>query len=404
MGLRWWIPGCLTLLLGISGSSAQTADDFFNDNQLHEIHLYMHPTDWAELRENYLDNTYYDCTFVWRSGDYEAASEYVQVRSRGSGSRNQDKPGLRVDFDPFSDRPQRFLGLKSCVLDNLVTDPSMLRERLSTKLFERLGLPVSREANTRLYVNGDYLGLYTIVESVDKDFLKRNFGENDGYLYEYEWLYPYYFTHLGDDLSRYEEIFDPQTHEKDSKAALYGPLEAMIRAINQPSDEDFEASMAAYMDLRMFVTIVGVESFLSEADGILGYAGMNNFYIYRFENTDQFQFIPWDMDNAFSSISNSIWDRVNENALMRQALEIPEIRSAFMESLLLCADAAGGPDGWLEGEVERQYQQIRDAAIDDPHKPYSNEDFEAAVNFLGQFARERSSNVWYEVVANLPQP
>ena len=38
------------------------------------------------------------------------------------------------------------------------------------------------------------------------------------------------------------------------------------------------------------------------------------------------------------------------------------------------------------------------------HKPYSNEDFEAAVNFLRQFARERSSNVWNEVVANLPQP
>ena len=76
------------------GLRAQTADDFFNDNELHEIHLYMHPVDWAKLRENYLDNTYYDCTFVWRSGDYEVASEYVQVRSRGPGSRARTSPAF----------------------------------------------------------------------------------------------------------------------------------------------------------------------------------------------------------------------------------------------------------------------------------------------------------------------
>ena len=59
---------------------------------------------------------------------------------------------------------------------------------------------------------------------------------------------------LGDDLSRYEELFEPKTHEKDSSSELYGPLEAMIRAINQSSEENFEASMAEHLDLRMFVT------------------------------------------------------------------------------------------------------------------------------------------------------
>jgi spore coat protein CotH len=404
MRSRVLIPAFCLILLVVSGASAQTSDDFFSPNELHEIRLYIHPVDWAKLRANYLDNTYYDCTFVWRSGQYEVASEYIQVRSRGLGSRSPDKPGLRLDFDPFSDRPQRFLGLKSCVLDNLVQDPSMLRERLSMQLFERLGLPISREANARLYVNDQYLGLYTIVESVDKDFLKRNFGENDGYLYEYQWVYPYYFTWLGDDLSRYQELFDPKTHEKDSKTALYGPIEAMIRAINQSGQENLENSMAGYLDLRTFVTLAAVESFLAEADGILGYAGMNNFYLYRFEGKDLFQFIPWDMDNSIRSINSSIWDRVNENELMRQALEIPELRGLYLETLLTCADVAGGPEGWLEGEIEREYQQIRDAALADPHKPYSNDDFENEVNFLRQFARERSANVWSEVVANLPQP
>jgi spore coat protein CotH len=399
-----WIPALLSLFLGVSGASAQTAVDFFNHNELHEIRLYVHPADWAKLRENYLDNTYYDCTLLWRSQQYEVAADYIQIRSRGLGSRSKDKPGLRLDFDPFSDRPQRFLGLKSCILDNLVQDPSMLKERLSMQLFERLGLPASREAHTRLYVNDQYLGLYAIVESVDKDFLKRNFGENDGHLYEYHWLYPYYFTYLGGDLASYAEIFEPKTHEKDSPETLFGPIEAMIRAINQSGQDNFQNSMADYLDLKMFLTLTAVENFLAEADGIVGYAGMNNFHIYRFEGKPLFQFIQVDMDNAFSSINHSIWDRANENELMRQALEIPELRAVFLEALLICADAAGGPEGWLEGEIEREYQQIRDAALADPHKPYSNDDFENAVNFLRQFARERSAHVWSEVVANLPQP
>ena len=40
-------------------------------------------------------------------------------------------------------------------------------------LFARLGLPAPREAHTRLYVNGEYAGLYSIVEAVDKVFLDR---------------------------------------------------------------------------------------------------------------------------------------------------------------------------------------------------------------------------------------
>ena len=56
---------------------------------------------------------------------------------------------------------------------------------LSMLLFRRMGLEAEREAHARLYINNAYAGLYTIVESLDKTFLTKNFGENDGHLYEY---------------------------------------------------------------------------------------------------------------------------------------------------------------------------------------------------------------------------
>jgi hypothetical protein len=55
--------------------------------------------------------------------------------------------------------------------------------------------------------------------------------------------------------------------------------------------------------------------------------------------------------------------------------------------------------GWLEREVEREYQQIRDAALSDPEKPDSSEAFEQAVSELGAFARHRGAFVTNEVNA-----
>jgi len=68
----------------------------------------------------------------------------------------------------------------------------MIKERLTMLLFQRLGLPASREAHTLLYINGRHAGVYVIGESIDQRYLQRHFGEDDGYLYKYEWDGPYH--------------------------------------------------------------------------------------------------------------------------------------------------------------------------------------------------------------------
>ena len=73
------------------------------------------------------------------------------------------KPGLEVNFAHYSSRGQ-FLGLRALVLDNLTTDPSMIRERVAMAFLRRLGVPAPREVHAKLYVNGEYFGLYVIVE------------------------------------------------------------------------------------------------------------------------------------------------------------------------------------------------------------------------------------------------
>ncbi len=40
----------------------------------------------------------------------------------------------------------------------------MLRYRLAFTFFARMGVPVSRAVHAKLYVNGNYMGLYQLVE------------------------------------------------------------------------------------------------------------------------------------------------------------------------------------------------------------------------------------------------
>jgi hypothetical protein len=341
------------------------------------------------------------------------------VRSRGSGSRSPDKPGLRVDFNRNAAGAQEWLGLKSLVLDNLKQDASGMREVLTTAFFVRMGLPAPREAFAQLFVNNRFAGLYAVVEPIDKRFLGRVFGEhegnveNDGYLYEYKWKYPYVLDYLGPELERYQEIFEPKTHETESMAALYNPLHLMIREINEARDDLFEERVSQYLDLQLFVKHVAVQNLLAEWDGLLGYAGLNNFYLYRFENKNLSQLLLWDADNTFRAIDYSIVAGHDANVLMRRAMQVPSLRSIYFNTLLAAARSAEEvsaeeaeadvrlgiePRGWLEREIDRLSNQIRATVKADVIDPFTDEDFEAAVAFLKQFSRERGPYVRCEVI------
>ncbi len=377
------------LTLGCWNAAAQTADNLFDDSFLHEVRITINPNDWQALKTHFFENTYYQCDVQFDG----VLVRDVGIRSRGAGSRSPVKPGLRVDFDRYLP-DQEFLNLKSVVLDNMLQDPSFIREHLSMLLFRRMGLPAPREAFARFYINGEYSGLYSIVESVDKRFLTRNFRENDGYLYHYEWNGPYRFEYLGADLAKYVPLpFEPRTHEKDGD---HRPLEAMIRTMNQATDSDFVRAMSEYLDLKIFMTHVGIENFLAEPDGILGSRGLANFDLYRFERKNLHQFIAWDKDLTMTDVEFPILRNVSDDVLMRRAWAAPELQQVYLEALFLSVAAS---DGWMVPEASRAYTQIRQAALEDRVKPGSNADFEAEVVRLMDFAARRRDYVLRELAS-----
>src|SRR5262249_48594271 len=153
------------------------------------------------------------------------------------------------DFDRYT-TDQKFLGLKSFILRNNTQDASGMRERLAMLMFRRMGLKAEREAHAQVYVNNTYIGLYTIVESIDKTWLQKNYGENDGYLYEYDFdneaAHPFVFRYLGSDPSLYVPVpFKPETHESAPRPEEF---ERFIWTVDSVGDATWRRAMEEFLD------------------------------------------------------------------------------------------------------------------------------------------------------------
>ena len=377
---------------GVAPLHAQSADALFDASVLHELRLHVHSADLARLRAHADENTYYPADLEWRG----QRVRNVAIRSRGLGSRNPIKLGLRVDMDRYTSG-QRFLGLSALVLDNLWQDASLLREPLAMTVFARMDIAAPREAFARLYINDVYEGLYSMVEEVAPPFLERIFGRDDGYLFEYNWVRPWYWDYLGEDVEAYAELFEAQTHENRPAEELYGAIREWTRlAADEAADAAWLESIARYVDVQQLLTYVAVESTLSQLDGLLGYDGTNNFYVHRPLDSTRHVVIPWDQDFAFFDVTSSIWLRADQNTLVRHLLAVPALRARYVDEVERCVALLSDGE-WLAGELERAIALTDAAARDDVRKQYGEAERAAALDQLREFARGRAARVRIEV-------
>ena len=389
MRLLKWTAGLTVLfalaLVVVSRDAAPTDADLFNGEILQRVDLQFGAGGWESLKKAFRDNTYYPADLAW-NGHVLAR---VGVRSRGQGSRSGAKPGLLVDINRYTPG-QTFLGLKAIVLDNLTQDASGVRETVAMRLYRRLNIPAPREAHTRLYVNGEYAGLYAIIEEVDEALLNRVFGraaggtQDAGYLFEFNYISgaPWRFEHLGPQLAPDKERFDIKDKNGRADDAIWGPLETVTRLASETPLAAFADTIKAHLDLDAWLQYVAAQNFIAQHDGLLGYAGANNFYLYRRDGGPHV-FIAWDEDNAFASPDYPLDSRHDENVVMRKLMAQDALRAKYYHLLQLATASAAEvtpdrPDGWLRGEIQSQLDLIARAKYDDIFGPFSSNEQAAA--------------------------
>ena len=132
---------------------------------------------------------------------YKGNSSYKNPRSK-----EQKKLPFNLKAN-FTEKDQRFPGgFETLKLSNLFQDPSFVREVLSYEIARKY-MPASRCNFAKLYINGDYIGLYNNTQAVDDTFLDEAYDAHKGTFFKCD--------------PEWEEVKDLETDCKDGdKASL----------------------------------------------------------------------------------------------------------------------------------------------------------------------------------------
>lgn len=197
----------------------------------------------------------------------------------GSARPFDDKPAFKIDLGAG----ERVLGLEHLTLNNMVQDATMLHEALGYQVYAAAGVAVPHTGYARLTVNGQPYGLYLNVETIDRRFLTRRFGDADGLLYEGNYGVD---LRLGDE----RKFQRHEGHDPD-----HAQLTAFIRAIQAPGDGVWYGP-TAQVDTASFLSMMAVEALIADWDN---YYQSNNYRLYWQPSAHRWHFIPTGIDQTF---------------------------------------------------------------------------------------------------------
>jgi spore coat protein CotH len=177
-------------MAGCGQASGQAEDEDsapFYDDRVVTVRIVMSAEDWEYMQANAMAEEYAQAD-LWYDGELIPA---VAVRPKGNSSlmsaagSGTARFSLKVDLN-FFNAARNLYGVKKLNFNNGFSDPAFIREVLGYELFEQMGIPTPRSSFVDLWVNDTHLGLYTMVEQIDKTFLSDHFADNTGNLYKPE--------------------------------------------------------------------------------------------------------------------------------------------------------------------------------------------------------------------------
>ncbi|HKU40000.1 MAG TPA: CotH kinase family protein [Polyangiales bacterium] len=147
--------------------------------------LFVVDAAWDALHRDVMANVEVDAQLCI-AGELEP----IELELQGTSGRTRDKKSFKiklerdhalgdVGFEADSDELIDKVYLKAVYID-----PSMIREAVAFDLWRELGYDAPRTSFANLRINGDYWGLYEVLEPVDADYLRRNGYPSGGRLYK----------------------------------------------------------------------------------------------------------------------------------------------------------------------------------------------------------------------------
>ncbi len=216
------------------------------------------------------------------------------------------KFSLKLDFDRFAPQ-QRLDGLKALNFRSMSKDPTKMHERLGFALFRDMGIVAPRAVHARLYVNGQYWGLFSVVEQVDGRLTRARLPQSgSGNLYKETWPE----TSFTDQ--RLREARRSNRRPRDSIDV--SDFAAFRDVVTSETTEagNFKERLGRLVDLEYLARYMAVDRGIANFDGVVssyafGAGVRHNFYWYRDSPGKPFILIPWDLDQVLVHPEPNYW-------------------------------------------------------------------------------------------------
>ena len=362
---------CLSGAMLFSQGSASGVDFVYEDalfdrDSLMTVEITLPEEDWNSLLENARDEEYVSADITINGETCKS----VGMRCKGNSSLTRvgdtDRYSFKVKFDEYISG-QTMLGLDKIVFNNTQSDATWMKEYLAYYTMQMVGVDVPIYAFAKIYVNGEFWGLYLAVETLEQSYAERNFGRDYGNLYKVESMdmgggfeggdrekdrdgmpqmpdgdftppenmqdfqhgeMPFDapaempealqngggfrgFSRSGDgsDLTYTDDSIESYSAIFDKtvfKTTTDADKQRVIAALKGISDETSEISDFVMVD-QMLRYIAG-NAALGNGDGYFG-SMMHNFYLY--EKNGKITMLPWDYNLAFGGFGESAESLIN---------------------------------------------------------------------------------------------
>jgi hypothetical protein len=322
--------------------------------------------------------------------------EGVGVRFRGDKSYQMGlkRNPLTIKLN-HTDPEASHQGYPQLKLSSALRDPSLVREMLFLDIASKY-VPAPQASYSKLYINGEYVGAFVNVESIDHAFLERNYG-----------------APVRAALFKAGTDYKPETLPATCRQNIFGALEYEDNLECYRGNFETNADQAAWTELQELTRVLNREPTnlerILDVDRALWMLALNNvmvnlssytgthstnYYLYA-DKEGRFQLIPWDLNLAFGSFKNTGVGSDLELADLQQLdpllhadnpykpLISQLLKDNFYRKVYLAHMRQILEENFLNGWYEKRAKELQAIVVvpfnDDKNKSYSYEDFKSSL-------------------------
>jgi spore coat protein CotH len=223
--------------------------------------------------------------------------------TKPSGYKTCVKLSMQLKIN-WEGRVEKFYDLNKLQFHSQNYDKSQLRERLGYWLFKQMGVPAPRAVHARVLINGQYSGLYGLVEEVDNRFADYFYPTGKGNVYKEVWPLQ------SNGLAQKDQTFRDALKTNEGTNTDISLMKAFSEALSNATEANRKVIITQYMDIKSIIAYIVVDRGIRHDDGPFHWycdnggssCSNHNYYWFEDQKNKKVHLIPWDLDGAFENI------------------------------------------------------------------------------------------------------